>query len=82
MSRGPHPSRMPRVHLSTPRPHGLPSQLSQKSGIPTDEMLFFDDEPYSNMEVTELGVTFVNAEGGISKKMVLAGLEAYEKERC
>ena len=44
-------------------------------------MLFFDDEPYSNMEVTSLGVTFVNAEGGISKKMLLKGLEAYSKER-
>ena len=37
-------------------------------------MLFFDDEPYSNMEVTSLGVTFVNAAGGISKTMLLKGL--------
>ena len=44
-------------------------------------MLFYDDEPYSNMEVTSLGVTFVNAEGRISKRMLLKGLEAYSKER-
>jgi hypothetical protein len=28
----------------------------------SQDMLFFDDEPYSNMEVTTLGVTFVDAE--------------------
>ena len=44
-------------------------------------MLFFDDEPYSNMEVTQLGVTFVNAEGGITEEMVVAGLEQYAKSK-
>ena len=57
-------------------------QLALKSGISTNEMLFFDDEPGSNMEVTSLGVTFVNAEGGMSKTMLLRGLEAYCKEHA
>jgi hypothetical protein len=40
-------------------------------------VLFFDDEPYSNMEVTQLGVTFIDAEGGITEEMVVAGLEEF-----
>ena len=42
-------------------------------------MLFFDDEPYSNKEVTQLGVEFVDAEGGISVAMCVAGLEEYAR---
>ena len=40
-------------------------------------MLFCDDEPYSNMEVTQLGVTFVDAEGGITEAMCVQELESY-----
>ena len=40
-------------------------------------MLFFDDEPYSNKEVTSLGVTFVDAAGGITVALVEKGLEQY-----
>ena len=50
-------------------------------GVPTSEMLFFDDEPYSNMEVTSLGVTFVDATGGVTEEMIVAGLEAYASTR-
>ena len=50
-------------------------------GVPTSDMLFFDDEPYSNMEVTSLGVTFVDATGGITEEMVVAGLDAYASSR-
>ena len=42
-------------------------------------MLFFDDEPYSNKEVTQLGVEFVDAEGGISVAMCAQGLEEYAR---
>ena len=56
-------------------------RLSEQSGIPCDQMLFFDDEPYSNMEVTQLGVEFVDAEGGITEKMCIAGLEAFAAAR-
>lgn len=56
--------------------------ISQQSGVPCDEMLFFDDEPYSNMEVsTQLGTTFVDATGGISVSMVVKGLEKYQNRR-
>ena len=41
--------------------------------------MFFDDEAYSNKEVTTLGVEFVDAEGGISVAMVVAGLEEYAR---
>ena len=57
--------------------HPYGKQLSAKSGIATADMLFFDDEPYSNMEVTQLGVTFVDAEGGITEAMCVQGLESY-----
>ena len=56
-------------------------QVSEQSGIPCDQMLFFDDEPYSNMEVTQLGVEFVDAEGGITEKMCIAGVEAFAAAR-
>jgi len=56
--------------------------ISQQSGVPCDEMLFFDDEPYSNLEVsTQLGTTFVDATGGISVAMVVKGLEKYQNRR-
>eukprot|EP01043_Picozoa_sp_COSAG02_P079870 COSAG02_NODE_18703_length_924_cov_0.920000_2_plen_77_part_00 len=45
-------------------------------------VLFFDDEPYSNLEVTQLGVTFVDAEGGITEEMVVAGLEEFAKSKA
>jgi magnesium-dependent phosphatase 1 len=56
-------------------------RLSEQSGIPCDEMLFFDAEPYSNMEVTQLGVEFVDAEDGITEKMCIACLEAFAAAR-
>lgn len=52
--------------------------IAEKSGFGCDEMLFFDDEPYSNKEVTTLGVTFVDASGGITAAMVQKGLEQFE----
>lgn len=44
-------------------------------------MLFFDDEPYSNMEVTSLGVTFIDASGGISVQMLLDALDQFEQTK-
>jgi magnesium-dependent phosphatase 1 len=41
-------------------------------------MLFFDDEA-RNRNVEELGVTFVDAEGGLTQEMVKAGLREYER---
>lgn len=58
-------------------------RISKQSGVPCHEMLFFDDEPYSNMEVaTQLGVTFIDASGGISVEMVLSGLDEYKRNCC
>eukprot|EP00729_Bicosta_minor_P019158 gene19158-12810_t len=56
-------------------------RLEANSGVPTKDMLFFDDEPYSNMEVTSLGVTFVDATGGITGEMLIAGLEEFASTR-
>eukprot|EP00040_Diaphanoeca_grandis_P001617 m.18996 g.18996 ORF g.18996 m.18996 type:complete len:217 (+) comp12298_c0_seq1:89-739(+) len=55
--------------------------LNEKSRIQTQDMLFFDDEPHSNREVTKLGVTFVDAEGGITKQMTIDGINTYFEER-
>ena len=51
-------------------------QLVEKSGVPASQMLFFDDEQ-RNDNVCSMGVTFVNAEGGLSKRMMIEGLEQY-----
>ena len=45
-------------------------RLAEKSGVRCEQMLFFDDEPIANREVEQLGVTFVDAGGGLSEKMV------------
>ena len=46
-------------------------------------MLFFDDEPESNMEVTTLGVHFVAvpsfSDTGLTVELVTKGLEQFEQ---
>ena len=54
--------------------------ISAKSGYPCSNMLFFDDES-RNRNVTKLGVTFVDAEGGVTVDMVREGLCDYQKQR-
>ena len=50
--------------------------IAEKSGVPCSSMLFFDDEQ-RNANVCRLGVTFVNADGGVSVDMLVRGLEQY-----
>ena len=57
-------------------------KLAAQSGIACQEMLFFDDEPYSNMDVTSLGVTFIDAEGGITEAMCVHGLEVFAAKKA
>lgn len=53
--------------------------------IPCDDMLFFDDEPGSNMEVTSLGVVFQEiptfSDTGTTIDLVIQGLEKYQKHK-
>ena len=53
------------------------NRLHQKTGIAYEDMLFFDDESI-NREVTSLGVTFVDAQGGLSTEMMVSGLRAFQ----
>ncbi|BGP30828.1 hypothetical protein JCM10296v2_002585 [Rhodotorula toruloides] len=54
-------------------------QLNTKTGIPFEEMLFFDDES-RNREVAKLGVTFtLVGHGGVTRQLFESGLEAWRK---
>ena len=50
--------------------------IAEKSGVACSSMLFFDDEQ-RNANVCQLGVTFVNADGGVDVNMLVRGLEKY-----
>lgn len=52
--------------------------IAARSGSPTSRMLFFDDEE-RNRNVTSLGVTFVDAQGGVTVAMVVDGLRQYQR---
>ncbi|GAA5835865.1 hypothetical protein JCM9279_002125 [Rhodotorula babjevae] len=54
-------------------------ELSRKTGIACEDMLFFDDES-RNREVAKLGVTFVLVpNGGTTRQLFESGLEAWRK---
>jgi magnesium-dependent phosphatase 1 len=59
------------------------ANISQKSGIDCSEMLFFDDEPENNREVTQLGVHFVAVPSfsstGTTLDLMIQGLEEFEQ---
>ncbi|KAG8755803.1 hypothetical protein FRC11_005771 [Ceratobasidium sp. 423] len=50
--------------------------LNKKTGIPYEEMLFFDDE-HRNKEVESLGVTMQLVRDGMSWKVFQQGLELW-----
>mmetsp|Transcript_1693 Transcript_1693/g.2359 ORF Transcript_1693/g.2359 Transcript_1693/m.2359 type:complete len:191 (+) Transcript_1693:280-852(+) len=60
-------------------------KISQASGIHCSEMLFFDDEPYNNSEVCQLGVILQEvpsfSDTGTTIDIVLKGLEEFEKSK-
>ncbi|KAG2346257.1 magnesium-dependent phosphatase-1 [Suillus weaverae] len=53
-------------------------KLHEKTGIPYDEMLFFDDE-WRNQEVEELGVTFTLVPNGLNDQILEKGLKEWRK---
>ncbi|GAA5898842.1 Mg-dependent acid phosphatase [Sporobolomyces salmoneus] len=53
-------------------------ELHKKTGIPYEEMVFFDDES-RNREVTNLGVTFVLVGNGVNRALFESGLESWRK---
>lgn len=50
--------------------------LHKKTGIPHEEMLFFDDES-RNKEVSKLGVTFVLTPRGVNRKVFEKGVKVW-----
>ena len=53
------------------------NQLQESSGIAFEEMLFFDDEPRNIRDVSELGVTAILCEEGISWNRLHHGIETF-----
>lgn len=53
--------------------------LQQKTGIPYEEMLFFDDES-RNREVAALGVTFILASDGLTKDLFENGVKEWRRK--
>eukprot|EP00951_Prasinocladus_malaysianus_P027775 scaffold250916_cov47-Prasinocladus_malaysianus.AAC.1 len=54
--------------------------ISETSGIPCTDMLFFDDES-RNSNVKELGVTFVQSSGGLTVEMMKDGLKRFQENK-
>ncbi|KDQ10828.1 hypothetical protein BOTBODRAFT_190283 [Botryobasidium botryosum FD-172 SS1] len=54
--------------------------LHEKTGIPYDQMLFFDDE-IRNKEVEKLGVTFILVRRGVDHDCYQKGLQEWRRKR-
>ncbi|ORY88825.1 magnesium-dependent phosphatase-1 [Leucosporidium creatinivorum] len=54
-------------------------ELHKKTGIPYEEMLFFDDEP-RNKEVEKLGVKMILVVDGVTRKVFEDGIETWRKK--
>ncbi|KAF5320049.1 hypothetical protein D9611_010372 [Ephemerocybe angulata] len=55
-------------------------KIHQRTGIPYEEMLFFDDER-RNGEVEKLGVTFIHVPIGLNRKVFDDGVKHWRKKR-
>jgi magnesium-dependent phosphatase 1 len=59
------------------------ANIAKKSGVDCSEMLFFDDEPENNREVTRLGVHFVTVPSfsstGTTLELMMQGLKEFEQ---
>jgi magnesium-dependent phosphatase 1 len=55
------------------------TRIHQASGIPYEEMLFFDDESRNRNVQTELGVTFCLVRDGMTKEEVDRGVWEWRK---
>ncbi|XP_061448133.1 magnesium-dependent phosphatase 1 isoform X2 [Rhineura floridana] len=54
-------------------------RLSQQSGIPLSQMLFFDDESRNICDVSKLGVTCILVPNGMNLSLLNQGLEAFAR---
>ncbi|XP_062994870.1 magnesium-dependent phosphatase 1 [Elgaria multicarinata webbii] len=52
-------------------------RLSQQSGIPLSQMLFFDDESRNIYDVSKLGVTCILVPNGMNLSVLSQGLETF-----
>ncbi|XP_044732035.1 magnesium-dependent phosphatase 1-like isoform X2 [Chrysoperla carnea] len=57
-------------------------QIQKNSGLQFSEMLFFDDEQRNIVDLSALGVTSILVDGGVTKDVVLQGLNKYRNEHC
>lgn len=57
------------------------SRFHEKSKIPYEDMLFFDDENRNIVDVSKLGVTCILVNDGVTKKVVQEGLQAFAKNK-
>ncbi|KYK61318.1 hypothetical protein DCS_02460 [Drechmeria coniospora] len=54
--------------------------LQRRTGLPFEDMLFFDDEP-RNMETEQLGVTMCLVRDGVSWREVARGVDEWRRRR-
>ena len=54
-------------------------RIHEKTGIPYEEMVFFDDE-HRNIEVNKLGVTFVLVPDGVNRSIFNRGINDWRKK--
>ncbi|KAK4526774.1 hypothetical protein GAYE_SCF27MG4691 [Galdieria yellowstonensis] len=67
------------IYPGSKEPHF--KSLHKKTGIPFDEMIFFDDEMRNLVDVSKLGVTCQYCPRGLSVDEVEKCLEAYRKKK-
>ncbi|XP_071085873.1 magnesium-dependent phosphatase 1-like [Haliotis cracherodii] len=53
----------------------------EESGIPYEDMLFFDDEQRNIIELRNIGVTSIMVNDGITKALIKEGLETFQHNR-
>lgn len=56
------------------------AQIHRKTGIPYEQMLFFDDE-HRNFEVESVGVTMQFITDGTNRRVFQEGLEKWRRRR-
>ncbi|XP_028572374.2 magnesium-dependent phosphatase 1 [Podarcis muralis] len=54
-------------------------KLSQQTGVPFSQMLFFDDESRNIYDVSKLGVTCILVPNGMNLSLLKQGLEAFAR---
>ncbi|RUS84945.1 hypothetical protein EGW08_007307 [Elysia chlorotica] len=54
-------------------------KLHQQSGIPYEDMIFFDDEHRNIHDVSSLGVTCILVEDGVTKECLKKGMETFRE---